>query len=471
LDFSEPAGLRLEAFVDSSRIFSAAQFRSMVHDIREVFPGALWDLTEGVPHIGKARSAHDRPDDVTSRIPRLIGELRRESIVAARAVRFRRWEPAPMRPGRPENPRELFSRNHDLAENRAVRLWVRRRLADIDRALNDARAESRGTQLQLDDFGATEVQERAIRVSRVERFGNWLEELGAARNRLRALDGELANRGVTHGSGGSFASTRSEIRSLQARPPLSSIGLSAAESSSDDASPGGDEHPNDNIALRLMSELYELWVAVRCWKIIVDELGFERRSMESDSRVAVIPRRLEMIFVCPRRGELTFEFGPRFTTKKPEMGSLRVAEVDALWREVRGRGESGFFTISASATPDYVVTLRREGATAFCIGDATCTDTTESKWDNTTKKQGTVQDYAKNTILVGPGGHLTRSSGAASFVCVPSPNHRGLSKPSDPLVICATPEDDASLVHGLRSVIESLDWYCGVRAEMGWGGP
>lgn len=118
------------------------------------------------------------------------------------------------------------------------------------------------------------------------------------------------------------------------------------------------------------------------------------------------------------------------------------------------------------------MTLHRDDATAFCIGDATCTDMAQNDAAATIrKKRSKVSSYASTTVLVGPRGHFTRSSEIASFVCIPASNHGVVDELALPIIICATPEDDASLAQGLGAVIDSLDWYCSARAEMGWGAP
>ena len=471
LDFEEPRGLRLQAFVDSERIFSKTQFRSMVRDIREEFPGAVWDLAPGAPHVGTVNSSADAPDDVVGRIAQLVSDLRREHVVAARAVRAVRWEPGPIKPGCRQNPREQFSRNHDLAENRAVRLWAWRRIADIDRAISAAHGVQRGIALQVEALGAAEVQERELRASSLRKFEEWSEDLGGWKSRLRALDTVLSTLGVSRESGASFASARSEIGRLQVRQPWSSIGLSSIELSIDDRSRVGDDHV-DKIALRPVSALYELWVAVRCARVFVEHLGFERASDSPASPVEFIPRYFKRTLTCQRRGQLTFEFGRRLTTERLALGPPRLPPIDALWQAVRGRGEPVLFTTSLNATPDYVMTLHRDDATAFCIGDATCTDMAQNDAAATIrKKRSKVSSYASTTVLVGPRGHFTRSSEIASFVCIPASNHGVVDELALPIIICATPEDDASLAQGLGAVIDSLDWYCSARAEMGWGAP
>ena len=471
LDFIVPNGLRLEIFVDSLRIFTGVQFRLMVSDIREIFPVAVWDLEEGAPPVGTIMSPARAPADIANRIALLLSDLRRESVVAGRAVRLRRWEPGPLKPGRRDNSRERFSRNYDLAENRAVRLWVWRRIADIDYAISAVHDARRSIELQLNALGSAEQQERATRESACARFGMWHEELRARRARLRALDTDLADRGVSLGIGSSFASARSEVRWLQMRQDRSYVGLSALDTSNGDLSILEDEHVNDKIALRPVAALYELWVAVRCARVLVEALGFEKISDVHNSRVEFLPKFFKMSFACSRRGQLTLEFGRRMIVEKPPSEYPRMAKFDALWRTIRKRGESGLFTMSDSSTPDYVMTLCRNGSTALCLGDATCTDFTHGGADATRSKRAKVSDYARNALLVGPSGQLTRPSEAASFVCVPSASHGVADEPSSPVVVCATPGDDASLIQGISAVIDSLDWYCRTHAERAWGAP
>jgi hypothetical protein len=463
--------VRLEVFVDSARIFSAPQFRSMVRDIRKLLPGAVWDLTLGAPHVGSMRRTAEPPTDRATRITQLLSDLRRESVVAERAVRSRSWEPGPMKPGQRANSHEPFSRNHDLGENRAVRRWAWRRIADIDRAILATDEAWRDMELQIAALGAAEIQALRDRQSARERLDLWNKELRARRNRLRALETELSGRGVSLSVGGSFASARSEIKWLQARQPRSVVGFSDLDSSSNDSSLVSDRPEDDRIALRPVSALYELWVAVTCARLIVEKLGFSPSDEAMDSRSEFVPKYFKWSFVCARRGKLTFEFGPRLKTETPDPEIPRVNSADAIRHALRARGESGLFTSSTSVTPDYVMTLCRDEVAAFCIGDATCTDIKHGGKESTMKKRSKVSGYARETVLVSPSGHLTRSSETASFVCVPAANHGVPDEAYSPMVICATPGDDERLVKGMNEVIEALDWYCRARADIGWDAP
>lgn len=469
LELHPPHEVRIELFLDSERIFSAEQFRTMIHEIRAVFPGAVWDLDVRAARASTHfvdRDLKDAPGFIAS----LLRTLRHEEALAKRFLRRPRWETAPPAPVWRTNTREHFSRTYDLGEQRLIRSWSRRRSLEIDDAIGRAKGERDTLNRQIGSLDAAETQERARREEAAQRFTHWIDELQRMKSRLRAIDTKLSDLGVSLGAGSAYAAGRSAIQALARRRAASAMELREPSGSLVDV---GDPPLDEGLALRPMDALYELWFAVACARILGSALGFSL--VETPASAGIVPRHVSWTFRCAPRGTLVFECGRLLTMVPASVPSgLRMTQIDAASESIRQRGETGWFTVSTSSTPDYLLRLHQDGAVACSVGDATCTDVIQIQKSSkaggsVTSKHGIVAGYARNVFWVDEQGRVARSSSGASFVVVPSVNHGVADDPSSPIVLCARPGADAELAEGLETIVASLVYSCSQRSRLGWG--
>lgn len=407
--------IRLKVWVKFSRIFSDAQYGSMISDIRAAFRHAVWTDSARGSLVERDVSDPYRESDSAEHF---IQCVEREIRVARRLLASPHNELAPSRPGEAGPSASLgLTISKDLPENHLVDLWCAKRTRDLTRSLDHLGAEHATIVEALIERGSDPKDARRAHL-RTDQESLELLKMRALRLRrdVMILQPSRAPRALSI--------TPRMLRNPDLRLLLGALG----------------SHPErpavlhtatySTFAERTVPEQFELWGAIALGKAL-QALGWESRggpSLRTGTGKTLRP--LERVTWMFAHGEETLRLIYEPHALQPTIGS-NLPDGPRLSRLQRAASTFGaarrevLFSSGSYPSPDYVLFFRNKGGGAASVGDASFSDLEHIRQnpgdDSVPDKVRKISlKYAAHLGFLSDGDSFAISR-VASFVVLPGP--------------------------------------------------